>query len=179
MADELMNGSRGRQAVGTSRTGLPLGDIIDEFLEDADRGEALDRYGRPFTRKAIRELRWCLEGQVAEDLGAMSVSDVRRSDLESLLYRLAAEGVPRDRLRSIARSVRALYDYAGERSLARGNPAEGLALPDKNEVEQPARRARPPERRLRQTADRAMQLGLHVTMVALAVIALVLIAELL
>jgi hypothetical protein len=174
----LKTGSSVTPTGGGSRTGPLLTDIIDEFLEEAERGDALDRYGRPFSRGAVRELRWCLVGHVAEDLGVMGMNDVRRSDVESLLYRLAADGVPGERLRSIAKSVRALYDYAGERGLVRTNPAERVALPDEDEAEQPARhRSRAADRRRRERAERAVRLVLPMATLALAVIALVLIVQ--
>jgi site-specific recombinase XerC len=114
-----------------------VGEMIDEFLEAVDGGFARDRYGRPFTAGAAQELHWSLAGYVGEELGATSVIDVRRQDLEALIYKLAEGGVPRRRLRALAKSVRALYDYAAERDLVQHNPAERVAIPDEDEAEQP------------------------------------------
>jgi hypothetical protein len=118
-------------------TGPTVDETIDEFLEVVDDGSARDRYGRPFTREAAVELHWYLGGHVAEALGAMSLSEVRRRDVEALVYELGDAGLSRDRLRPLTKSVRALYDYALERGLVQHNPAERVALPDDDETEQP------------------------------------------
>jgi site-specific recombinase XerC len=114
-----------------------VGEMIDEFLDAVDDGFARDRYGRPFSAEAAQEMHWSLGGHVGEELGAMGLSDLRRSDIEALIYQLADGGVPRRRLRALAKSVRALYDYAAELDVVRHNPAERLAIPDEDEAEQP------------------------------------------
>jgi hypothetical protein len=158
--------------------GVLVDDVIDEFLDAAKHGSALDRYGRPFTRDAVRELDWCLRGHVSEELGGMGLTDVRRHDVEALVYGLADSGTPHRRLRAVAKSVRALYDYAAERGLAGRNPAERVALPDEDEAEQPRRRAeRPAQRQLPHVADRVISLALRGATLAFTLVALVLIAE--
>jgi hypothetical protein len=103
---------------------------LGEFLEAVDDGSARDRYGRPFGDDAARHLHWYLGGHVDEALGAMRLDDVRRRDVQTLMDELGATGLSRGRQRALAWSVRALYDYAAERRLTRGNPAELLAIPD-------------------------------------------------
>ena len=115
-------------------------ETIDEFLVAVDDGAALDRYGRPFARDAAEDLHWYLGGHVGEALGAASLDAVRRRDVETLVYQLASAGMSRGRLRALARSVRALYDYAIERRLVLVNPAERIAIPDDDEL---PRRAAP------------------------------------
>jgi hypothetical protein len=180
-----------RNGTNADSAGVLVDDVIDEFLDAAKRGSALDRYGRGFTRDAVRELDWCLRGHVSEELGGMSLTDVRRHDVEALVYGLADAGTPRPRLRAVVKSVRALYDYAAERQLAGRNPAERVALPDDDEAEQPgwraagpARRAERPGRRakpqadwqLPDLADRVITLALRVATLAFVLLALVLIA---
>ena len=153
-------------------------DVIGELLDAVRRGSARDRYGRSFTRAAARELDWCLRGYVTEGLGGMELTDVRRRDVEALIYGLGDAGISRRRLRAVAKSVRALYDYAAERDLVRHNPAERVALPDEDEAEQPTTRAQRRSRRQPlDAADRAIALGLRAATVAFALIALVLFAE--
>ena len=110
---------------------------IDDFLAAVDDGSARDRYGRAFTRAAAVELHWNLGGHVAEGLGAMSLNGVRRREVEALVYALGEAGLSRRRLRALAKSVRALFDYAVERELVVDNPALRIALPDEDETEQP------------------------------------------
>jgi hypothetical protein len=156
--------------------GLSIGEMIDEFLEVVDGGFARDRYARPFTPEAAQELHWSLGGYVGEELGDTNLTDLRRQDLETLIYRLADGGVPRRRLRALAKSVRALYDYAAERDLVRHNPAERVAIPDEDEAEQPTARHTPrvapePERG---SLDRAIALALRVATLGVLLLAVIL-----
>jgi hypothetical protein len=162
-------------------------DAVDDFILAAERGSALDRYGRRFTDDAVAELHWCLAGYVREELGAMSLDVVRREDVEKLLYELGDSGIAEARVRAVAKSVRALYDNAVERELVQHNPAERVALPGGDEVEQPTRgRPRRPEwklwgkraqRELSGRADRTISLGLQLATFALLLVALFLIVE--
>ena len=153
--------------------------MVDEFLEAVDEEFARDRYGRPFTPEAARELNWSLGTYVREHLGTIPLADLRRDDLEGLLYELGGAGISRRRLRALAKSVRALYDYAAERDLVRHNPADRVALPDENEAEQPTaaqpRRSAPSPMPV--IADRAISLTLRVATLAFLLIALFFLAQ--
>jgi hypothetical protein len=155
-----------------------VGEMIDEFLEAVDAGFARDRYGRPFTPEAAQELHWSLGGYVGEELGPMGLSDLRRQDVEALIYKLAHGGVPRRRLRALAKSVRALYDYAAERDIVRHNPAERVAIPDEDEAEQPTAsdtgRLAPAPRR--GALDRGISLALQLATLGLLLLAVGLLA---
>jgi site-specific recombinase XerC len=121
-------------AVLGAASGRSVQEMIDEFLVAVDEGAALDRYGRPFARDAAQDLHWYLGGHLGEALGAASLDAVRRPDVETLVYQLASSGMSGGRLRALARSVRALYDYAIERGLVLVNPAERVAIPDDDEL---------------------------------------------
>ena len=162
-----------------ARAGVSVHETIVDFLEAAERGAALDRYGRAFSAESVRELRWCLSGHVDERLGSMDVGVVDRRDLEGIVDELAAAGVARRRLRAVAKSLRALYDYAGERDLVAHNPAARIALPDDDDAEQPSR-DRSQQSRLRSAAagaDRVLSLGLQVATLCFVLLALFFIAE--
>jgi hypothetical protein len=168
--------------VGSAGSGsLTVSDAIDDFLQAAERGSARDRYGRRFTPDAVAELRWCLAGYLGEEFGAMSLNEVSRADVEVLLHELGDSGISNRRLRAVAKSVRALHDYATERGLVGHNPAERVALPDDEEAEQPTRRAEPRAQRQprqpRGRVDRAISLALQLATFAFVLIALVFIAE--
>jgi hypothetical protein len=111
-------------------TGPTVQQAVDEFLGALDDGWARDRYGRPFADDDARRLHWYLSGHVGEALGTLRLEDVRSRDLDSLVHDLDQTGMSRLRQRALVRSVRALYDYAGERRLVRGNPAERVVVPD-------------------------------------------------
>jgi hypothetical protein len=175
MAYESYSGWSARPASG----GPSLVQTIDEFLAAVDAGSARDRYGRPFTPEAADELHWWLEGHVAERLGAKDLAHVRRDDVEALVYELRDSGLSSRRLRGLAKSVRALYDYAAEQDLLRHNPAERIAIPDENEVEQPAtgevRKDRPGPRIA--LPDRVITLALRLGTLCFALVALIFLTE--
>jgi hypothetical protein len=151
-------------------TGVSVNDMIEEFLEAVDQGFARDRYGRPFSPQASRDLHWSLAGYVAEELGAMALSDVRRRDVEDFIFELGDSGLPQSRLRALAKSVRALYDYAAERDLARHNPAVRVAIPDEGPEE--AEPVAPPR-----TGDRVISLTLRLATLAFLLVALILLLQ--
>ena len=176
-----------RARAASRSDGPTIQEAISDFLAAAERGSALDRYGRPFTDESVRELRWCLTGHVEKRLGTLGLTEVRRSDVEALVVDLEAAGLPRPRLRAIVKSVRALYDYAAQRDLVASNPAERVALPDEDDAAQPSRE-RPPTGRVQALllagsdralagADRALAIFLQVATVCFVLFALVLIAE--
>ena len=151
----------------TRAAGVTVNDLIEEFLEAVDEGFARDRYGRPFSPEAARKLHWSLEGYVSEKLGVAALSDVRRQDVEDVIFALGESGLPKGRLLALATAVRALYDYAAERDLVRHNPAVRVAIPDDDE----AAPVRP--RRL----DRAISVTLRLATLAFLLAALALLAE--
>ena len=163
----------GQDGPGGSAAGLRLTDVIDEFLRAVDDGSARDRHGRRFAQDAVGQLRWCLEGHVREELGGLRVGDVRRAEVEALVRGLGAAGLSRRRLRAVATSVRALYDYAIESGLVGLNPAERVAPPDEAEAEQPASGTN----RRRMPLDRAISLALQLATLGFMILALILIAE--
>jgi hypothetical protein len=173
--------SDGPHRVRPAEPGVPLGpslqETIDEFLAAVDEGAARDRYGRAFAPDAAGDLHWYLSGHVGEALGAASLDEVRRRDVETLVYELGRSGMARDRLRGLAWSVRALYDYAVERLLVSTNPAERVAIPDDDD-ELP----RPPARMLdtaleRSVPDHLISLALRVATLAFLVTALIFLGE--
>jgi hypothetical protein len=170
---------RRAHAVSADVPGSSVDETIDEFLAVVDDGSARDRYGRPFTRGAALELHWYLGGHVVEALGAMSLSEVRRRDVEGLVHELGGAGLSPRRLRTLAQSVRALYDYALERGLVQHNPAERVAIADDDETQQPiasdtSRVASPPERTI---FDHALSVALRVATLGFLLTALTFLAE--
>jgi site-specific recombinase XerC len=167
--------------------GPTIHEAISDFLAAAERGSALDRYGRAFSDESVRELRWCLTGHVDKRLGALTLTELRRRDIEALVVDLEAAGLPRRRLRAVVKSVRALYDYAAQRGLVASNPAERVALPDQDDGAQPTRDRTPAggirallassSDRALDGADRALSVFLQVATVCFVLFALVLIAE--
>ena len=102
---------------------------VDDFLAAVDARAVRDRRGHVVASRAARELHWYLGGYVREAFGPLATGDVRRCDVEALLYDLHGRGMSAPRLRALANSIRALYDYALEHDFAERNPAERVAVP--------------------------------------------------
>jgi site-specific recombinase XerC len=154
-------------SLGSPTTPGPrLSETIDEFLRAVDEGVARDRHGRPFSRESARELHRSLESYIGGKLGDRRLNYVRRQHLEALLDGLESAGVPDVRLAALAKSMRALYDFAAEHDLVRHNPAEGVGARYTQETEGiPA------------IVDRAISLTLRLLTVALLLLAVVIVAE--
>jgi hypothetical protein len=170
---------RGAGPTALHRAGPSVEETIEKFLAVVDDGSARDRYGRAFAPEAALELHWNLGGHVAEAIGAMSLSGVRRRDVEALVYALGHAGLSRRRLRPLVKSVRALYDYAGERDLVGHNPAERIAIPDEDEAEQPTgeHRSRVNRTQTRTTFDHAISMALRVATLGFVLTAVTFLAE--
>jgi hypothetical protein len=102
---------------------------IDEFVEAAEAGRAVNRSGRPYKPSALRDMRGILEYHVAPELGDTRLRDVRREHVQALVDRLGADGLSESRIRSVVSALRALYGYAIERGHVEFNPADALVMP--------------------------------------------------
>jgi hypothetical protein len=92
------------------------------------------------------------------------------------VYDLGRSGMRRDRLRGLAKSVRALYDYAIERSLVSTNPAERVAIPDDDELPRSHARMLDPALE-RSVPDHLISLALRVATLAFLVTAVIFLGE--
>ena len=140
-------------AAAPPRDAVTVAAAIDEFVEAAHAGGALNRSGRPYKPSALRDLRGILEYHVAQDLGDLPLRDVRREHVQALVDRLGADGLSESRIRSVISALRALYGYAIERGTRgvqprrrAGDAARGRACPERRpghdrDVERSARRA--------------------------------------
>lgn len=113
---------------------------VDEFIEAAQAGRALNRSGRPYRPSALRDLQGILEYHVATELGNLRLRDVRRHHVQELVDRLGAERLSESRIRSVVSALRGLYGYAIDRGHVEFNPADALVMP---RPEEPAREERP------------------------------------
>jgi hypothetical protein len=102
---------------------------IEEFIEGAEQGRAVNRSGRRYRPSALRDLTGILRYHVAPELGELPLREVRRSDIQALVDRLAEEQLSESRIRSVISALRALYGYAIEQQYVEFNPADGLVMP--------------------------------------------------
>src|SRR4051812_49577119 len=85
---------------------------IEEFITAAEGGWARNRSGRRYRPSALRDVRGILRHHVANELGKMPLRDLRRTHIQALIDRLAAEQLSESRIRSVVSAIRALYGYA-------------------------------------------------------------------
>jgi hypothetical protein len=105
-----------------------VGAAIEEFITAAEGGWARNRSGRRYRPSALRDVRGILRHHVAHELGEMPLRDVRRTHIQALLDRLAAEQLSESRIRSVVSAIRALYGYAIEHGHVEFSPADGLVV---------------------------------------------------
>jgi hypothetical protein len=102
---------------------------IEDFIEAAEKGRAVNRSGRRYRPSALRDVTGILRLHVAPALGDRAVEDVRRPDIQALVDRLGRDGLSESRIRSVISALRALYGHAIDRGYIEFNPADGLTMP--------------------------------------------------
>jgi hypothetical protein len=123
-----------------ARPGVSVAAVVDEFLEAARAGEAVDPHGAPYDHDELRDLCWSLRGYVATEFGDVGVAHLNGAELRAFIGRLSADGLSQSRTRAIVRSLRALLRYAAQRGLVAWNATDALVLGATDEPPQ----SRPP-----------------------------------
>jgi site-specific recombinase XerC len=156
---------------------------IEEFIEAAEQGRAVNRSGRRYRPSALRDLRGILRFHVAPALGERPLPEVRRVDIQAFVDRLGAERLSESRIRSVISALRALYAYAIDRHYVEFNPADGLTMPtgggdDPGEAEgddEPSRPASDPGdyKPMAVLPERLLSLALRAALIVFAVVAVI------
>ncbi|MDX6716438.1 MAG: hypothetical protein QOH30_2996 [Baekduia sp.] len=127
-----------------SDAGPTVSDVIDEFLEAARVGGAVDARGHPYPESELGDLRWslrALEGVDSTDprshLGELQIAALDAGELRALIDRLDAAGLSARRARSVIGAVRALLRYAAYRGLVPPSAPDLLAFGDPGETVNP------------------------------------------
>jgi integrase len=170
----------GQRAVVPPPAQVTVAAVIEEFIEAAEKGDALNRSGRHYLPSALRDLRGILRLHVAPALGDRDIVDIRRADIQALVDGLARDGLSESRIRSVISALRALYGHAIERGYVEYNPADGLTMPDLQEPpsEEEARKPTPAPsdagyEPIAQLPERLISLALRAAIVIFAVIAII------
>ena len=130
-----------------------LGEVIDEFMQAAEEGEAEDGYGQYYSPEGLRELHSALS-HVKSELGTMNVRAIGRWHVQGMLDELRRAGLAPGRLTAVVEALHGLYSYAIERGLVDDSPVIFLTFPQQAErtetirapaVERPAARSREPK----------------------------------
>ena len=124
--------------------GPTVSDVIDDFLEAARVGGAVDARGRPYPESELGELRWslrALEGVDSTDprshLGELQITALDAAELRALIDRLDTAGLSSRRARSVIGAVRALLRFAAYRGLVPPSAPDLLAFGEPGETMQP------------------------------------------
>jgi site-specific recombinase XerC len=172
----------GQRAVVPPPATVTMAAVIEEFIEAAEKGDALNRSGRHYLPSALRDLRGILRLHVAPALGDRDILDVRRADIQALVDGLARDGLSESRIRSVISALRALYGHAIECGYVEFNPVDGLTMPDMQErASEPDEAERKPQpaasdddyEPIAQLPERLVSLALRAAIVVFAVIAIV------
>jgi hypothetical protein len=124
----------GEQVVVGHTPSVTVAAAIEEFIEAAEQGHAVNRSGRSYRPSALRDVKGILRLHVAPALGERPVAEVRRADIQALVEGLAREGLSESRIRSVISALRALYSHAIDRGYIEFNPADSLSMPSATDV---------------------------------------------
>jgi hypothetical protein len=102
---------------------------VEEFIEAAEQGRAVNRSGRRYRPSALRDLTGILRLHVVPALGDRAVEEVRRPDIQALVDALGRDGLSESRIRSVISALRAFYSHAIDQGYIEFNPADGLTMP--------------------------------------------------
>jgi len=97
--------------VGTRRatTPLTLRQAWATWIEQAEKGEVLSRFRRPYKPSALRGYRADMDRYVLDDLGAVKLVDLSGDDLQALVERLNGQGLSGSKVRNVLIPLQALY----------------------------------------------------------------------
>ncbi len=137
----------------------------EAWLAGAERGEVRNRSGDPYKPSTLRGYRHALEERVLPLIGGEKLSAITTSDLQLLVDRWQADGLPASTLRNIIKPLQAIYRRAKSRGGLAVNPTRDLELPAPRprevEIVSPDDRreapCRPTRRRSLRLGDRAVR----------------------
>lgn len=100
----------------------------EEFLADCRAGIALNKQGKPYTKKAITNLESSLR-RLPANLRRKRLTAVKPGDFQSAVDGFRREELSSSRIRAIINAARSLYTWAIAREKATENPALEIRLP--------------------------------------------------
>ena len=110
-----------------------LSTATDEFLRAAADGLTRDPSGMRYSSTTLEELRIALRGHVAEELGDIPLSALRRWQVQAFVDELAGAGLAPRRLHAIVAALRSLTRYAREQGLLDDDPTQGVTVPSEDD----------------------------------------------
>jgi site-specific recombinase XerC len=99
-----------------------------EFIAECKEGVALNKHGKPYTRKAWVDLDSSLR-RLPKSIRSKYVDDVKPGELQAAVGTFRREGLSSSRINSVINAVRSLYRWVLAHEKANSNPAEAILLP--------------------------------------------------
>ena len=170
----------GRSRVVAPPSAVTMAAAIEEFIEAAEHGSAVNRSGRRYRPSALRDIKGILRYHVAPALGERPMDEVRRVDIQAFVDSLRRERLSESRIRSVISALRALYAYAIDQRYVEFNPADSLTMPAIPEDASGEDEAPPPSagdteeyRPIAVLPERLLSLALRAALVVFAVVAII------
>jgi site-specific recombinase XerC len=160
-------------------TAVTMAAAIEDFIDAAEQGRAVNRSGRRYRPSALRDVKGILRYHVAPALGERPVNEVRRADIQAFVDSLRRERLSESRIRSVISALRALYAYAIDQRYVEYNPADSLTMPAIPEDDPPEDDIAPPTgdteeyRPIAVLPERLLSLALRAALVVFAIVAIV------
>ncbi len=117
-----------REGLSDVKKRLTFMEVEELFVADARAGVALNKRGKPYTRKAVTNLESSLR-TLPDWVRDKSVDKVSRGDFQRIVDDCRKNDLSASRIRSRVHAARSLYRWARDHELATGDPAAGLRLP--------------------------------------------------
>lgn len=122
-------GSALRQGRMTADLGPTLTGASEEWLTAARAGVVRNRSGDPYKPSAIRGYEANLRLRVLPELGAQRLGELRLSDLQRFIDRLATRNLDPATITTTITPLRAIFRRAAQLGVVATNPTRGLSLP--------------------------------------------------
>lgn len=108
--------------------GIGFDAAVKQFIKDCRAGIALNKQGKPYTKKAITNLESSLR-RLPANLRRKRLTAVKPGEFQGAVDDLRGEELSSSRIRAIINSARSLYTWAIAREKAIENPAADIRLP--------------------------------------------------
>jgi integrase len=130
--DRLPNARRGTLVVPSARF---VREVAAEFRAKLESGEikARSRKGnsyRPYKPSARRSILSDLDRYVLPEFGDEKMGELRRRDVQNLVYRLDRDGLSGSKIRNVVNTLRVLFRYAIQNEIVSSHPLDYLSLPE-------------------------------------------------
>jgi integrase len=121
--------SAARKGALRAPTSTTIREAGEAWLAGARANTIHTRSGQPYKPSTIRGYEQSLRLHIYPELGALRLSEIRRSDLQAFVDRLLVQGCNPSTARNALMPLRAIYRRALARDQVALNPTTGLELP--------------------------------------------------